>query len=554
MSSQTVDNSTAMSSPETNDTATTTSQEVNSATTMSSQDPKHTTTIPVPGPKDTPVSAQEFDSKTTPNRYEASLWNDISDYVCSRSKHAKDPITDGAVPFAKCLICLEELNIKGLSPVGPAAQTRPGAPIPTNGIQEIRSLTAMDLVECYRYGQSKPYRKFDCPICKADLHHAGCCCEVRPVMIPTNNPGDHLSNILALPRTLVEALRDPNATPNGPDAPEHNHVNTNYHPDCPDDHQDIRDDDQGVLDDAELTPQDTDHARVPTQEEDDLVIAGYGRKFNTAHENRDFKRLPKSSRLKQVDSNGSTVVLPARPLVYDVQGMPQPGFYPLMRLGAQYPNLQEPNGWGCSVTGGRLDKVVDAVCGQCAHDLTRYRAFYTTKHLDGGNLNQFSGLSLKLAVTAVYLRADKNGWVTKPSWGRWPKELDFMLQARGWTQGINFVDWKKGCAEVEGDWVPKPAMAYHGLRSSSDLEGMGPYPDWDELLQQPYWQARGITKVPRNHWINNHTLGTWVEGFGTVIFMTAKFSYTARYTPNQARKKLADEQLSKGKEVEEIEG
>ncbi|KAJ4404559.1 hypothetical protein N0V85_004846 [Neurospora sp. IMI 360204] len=525
------------------------------------------------------MPSQEINNKTTAKRHEVSLWHEIKDHVHASTaplKKADAPMANAAVPFARCYVCLDELDIKGIPPVGPAVETRAGCfipcghffcvmcwkvwvrslkepvkcyvgptnPLPVNGIQDNLKLTVMDLSECYRYGQSKPYREFACPICKTDLHHSGCCCEIRPVMIPTNKPKDRLVNLLALPKTFLEVPRDTRTTVNESDTAEDNEENTDNEQDVPDDEYNRGDDKQDKPDDKQGVP---DEEHVTTNEEADVIIEGYRQKLTPAYNNHRVRRFPNYSDLIQQESGGSTVILPARPLVYDIQTIPQPGFYPVMRLRAQYPNIQDPNGWNCRVTGGRLDKVVDPngwncrvtggrldkvvdpVCGQCIHDLTRYR-FLQHKydeaepywpgydahrptlpgHLDGGGLRQFSGLSWKHAVIFVYLRADNNDWTTKPNWGRWPIELDFMLQARGWAKGVEFVDWKKGCSELEGDWVPRPS--FNGLRSRFELEGMGYYPDWDELFEQPYWRARGITKIPRNHWSDKSCPGSLGAG------------------------------------------
>lgn len=283
----------------------------------------------------------------------------------------------------------------------------------------------------------------------------------------------------------------------------------------------------------------------------------------------------------------------------------------MMRLRTQYPRLHDPRGWDCRVVGGRLDKIVDPVCSQCLYDLTRYRwlkhkydeiepawkgynAYDSTlpdklpngNDLPGAGLRQSPGFSWKLAVINACLCSDSNGRKRRPTWGRWPRELDYMLKQRGWTEGVDFVDWKKAEAmpathpkqseetprdlgavnrflcrlyrfftksnteetrDTEGpdaedlgtlalliDWNPSQRALDNGLRLC-DMEGMGPYPDWDELLEEPAWRAQGISKIPRDRWgqafgrkVQDHVLGEWVEGHGHVILQTDKFSFCSR--------------------------
>ncbi|KAK3956634.1 hypothetical protein QBC32DRAFT_402434 [Pseudoneurospora amorphoporcata] len=346
MSTKDLDNKTNMCSPEGNNKATPSSHEVDNKNA---------------------IPSQELNNKVTPKRHEVSSWHEISDYIRPPLKKTDSPMADTVTPFAKCYIGLEELDIKGIPPVGPADQTRAGClipcghffcilcwkvwvrslpepvkcyinpttPIPVNGIQDNLKLTAMDLSECYQYGQSKPYREFGCPICRTDLHHAGCCCEIRPVMIPTNKPEDRLGDLLVLPRTLLEALRDIRVTPNDQNTANDDEANADSEQDSSDDEYPVGDGEQGVPDDDQATIND---------EEDDAIIEGYRQRLTPTYDNQRVKRFPNYSRLIPKESNGSTVYLPARPLVYDIQTIPQPGFYPVMRLRAQYPDIQDPNG------------------------------------------------------------------------------------------------------------------------------------------------------------------------------------------------------------------
>ncbi|KAK3502440.1 hypothetical protein B0T13DRAFT_460669 [Neurospora crassa] len=422
----------------------------------------------------------------------------------------------------------------------------------------------MDVAECHKYGQSKPYRKFECPVCRTDLYYTGCCCKVRPAIIPTNKSTRSIASLLALPKTFLEVSRDaPTArldqdtTVDGTDVRQDT---TDANQDSSDEEKDCPDSDENVAD-------------KENDMEDDEIIANYRRNITpAANDNYIERKTVGSPWFSQQGPNGAIRMLTPRPVIYDINSIRQPGFYPVMRLRAQYPDLNNPKGWDCRIVGGRLSDVVDPVCGQCMYDLTRYRwlkhkydevepawkgykAYDSTlpdklpngDDLPGAGLRQFPGLSWKLAVINAYLCLDSNGRKRQPTWGRWPRELDYMLKQRGWTEGVDFVDWKKAEAmpavhpkqseetprdlgavsqflshlcrfftmanneetrDTEGpdaedpeamalsvDWNPSQRALDNGLRLC-DMEGMGPYPDWDELLEEPSWRAHGISKVP----------------------------------------------------------
>ncbi|KAJ4404560.1 hypothetical protein N0V85_004847 [Neurospora sp. IMI 360204] len=144
-----------------------------------------------------------------------------------------------------------------------------------------------------------------------------------------------------------------------------------------------------------------------------------------------------------------------------------------------------------------------------------------------------------------------------------------MLEQRGWTEGVDFVDWKKAeqipdtpkpsgetrdtensdtensdtensdtensdtenpdtedpeTLALSVDWKPSKRALDNGLHLC-DIEGMGPYPDWDEVLGEPVWRAHGISKIPRDRWghalgrqVQEHVFGGWVEGHGQLLF------------------------------------
>ncbi|CCC09106.1 hypothetical protein SMACR_03065 [Sordaria macrospora] len=188
--------------------------------------------------------------------------------------------------------------------------------------------------------------------------------------------------------------------------------------------------------------------------------------------------------------------------------------------------------------------------------------------------------SMELGVYNKYGQS-KPGQEKKPTWGRWPKELDYMLKQRGWTKGVEFVDWKKAetgpaipepsdetpsnlqalnqflnrisrywknaitgqttdtedpeTLALSVDWKSSQRALDNGLRLC-DMEGMGPYYDWDELLEAPVWRARGISKVACDRWgqafgreVQAHALGGVLEGPGLVIMQTDNFSLCVKY-------------------------
>lgn len=423
----------------------------------------------------------------------------------------------------------------------------------------------MQICEAFKYGQSKPYREFECPACRVDLHHTGCCCEVRPAIIPTNNSSRSIASLLAIPKTLQEYLSDAHASRGNHGTTEDKEGHTDNKQAATDNSQQLTDEERCFQDsDDDITDKEEDiHDSEDEDLDDDHIIANYRRNISskTKEHNATYieKKTARSAWFSHQSPDGASLITTNRPVVYDIGPIPQPGFTPVMRLRAAFPRINDLKGWDCRVVGGHLAEIVDPVCGQCVYDLTRYRWFKNKydeieplwidhnihdpniqADLPGGSLNRLPGISWKLAVQGVYLTAgkDENGWVTKPSWGRWPKELAFMLKARDWTLGVDFLDWKKACQnpdplepESERDWVPSEDFRRNGLMMS-DMEGMGEYPDWEEMLEQPEWQARGISKVPRNHWNDgpSHILNRWLEGYGKVIFQTDRFSYTARHT------------------------
>ncbi|KAK3487497.1 uncharacterized protein B0T23DRAFT_431165 [Neurospora hispaniola] len=468
------------------------------------------------------MSSHNAVNQTTANRYEISVWHEIKDYI-DASLSPTTECSPSPIPFALCPLCREELDIQGIPPTSKTVVRHPGCvlpcghffgitcwkawvrdyqaeptkhyigpnnPIPVAGIREGRRLTTMDLAECHKYGQSKPYRKFECPVCRTDLHYTGCCCEVRPAIIPTNKSTCSIACLLALPKTFLEVSRDaPTArldqdtTVDGTDVRQDT---TDASQDSSDEEKDCSDSDENVADKV-------------NDMEDDEIIANYRHNITPAANNDNYieRKTAGSPRFSQQGPNGAIRILTPRPVIYDINSIRQPGFYPVMRLRAQYPDLNNPKGWDCRIVGGRLSDVVDPVCGQRMYDLTRYRwlknkydeiepqwrdyeapGATVPANLPGAGLNQFPGVSWKLAVSAVYLSAgqDANG----------------------------------------------------GLKLS-DMEGMGEYPDWDERLEQPEWQARGVSKIPRDHWGHGprHVMGRWMPGHGKIIFQTDKFSYCA---------------------------
>lgn len=332
----------------------------------------------------------------------------------------------------------------------------------------------MDLVKCYEYGQSKLYRSFECPICRTDLHHPGCCCEVRPAMIPTNQCEQGIDVIMALPTTYLEVHRDARASPVDNCMTESAKDDRDDKQDRTDDDYDLPDIEQDTLDDGHEVGDDQDSI-IDDEENSDGRIYGRNRQ---ATNNYPSDKSRTSSRYSQQQPDGSVRTITDRPVVYDINTIPQPTFSPMMRLRAQYPRLHDARGWDCRVVDGRLDKIVDPVCGQCLYDLTRYRwlkhkydeiepawegynAHDSTlpdklpngNDLPGAGLRQFPGLSWRLAVINVYLCLDSKGRKRQSTWGRWPRELDYMLKQRGWTEGVDFVDWKT--AEVMPATHPK---------------------------------------------------------------------------------------------------
>lgn len=69
------------------------------------------------------MSSTKVDSNTAAERYQASLWHEIKDYLEASVKKTHIPTT---VPFAQCYICLGELDICGIPPVGTAENARAG--------------------------------------------------------------------------------------------------------------------------------------------------------------------------------------------------------------------------------------------------------------------------------------------------------------------------------------------------------------------------------------------------------------------------------------------
>lgn len=239
---------------------------------------------------------------------------------------------------------------------------------------------------------------------------------------------------------------------------------------------------------------------------------------------------------------------------------------------------------------------MDPVCGQCVYDLTRYRWLkhkydviepawrgYSGHHstlpkkqpsgddLPGAGLRQFPGLSWKLAVINAYLCLDASGQEKKPAWGRWPKELDYMLRQRGWTKGIEFVDGKKAetapatlkpsdetpsilqtlnqflsrlsrywkiaitghTGDTEDpeilallvDWKPSQRALDNGLRLC-DMDGMGPSTMTRTSSSKIRPRSGGpvaSARLPRDCWGQAHVLGKVLEGHGLVIMQTDNF-------------------------------
>ncbi|KAK1780218.1 hypothetical protein QBC45DRAFT_409382 [Copromyces sp. CBS 386.78] len=458
----------------------------------------------------------------------------------------------------------------------------------------------MDLVAGYKYGKSKLYRRFECPACRTDLHHSGCCCEVRPVMIPINQCEKGVDIIMALPRTLL-APRDARAASVDKSTTESKKFDTDDKQDETDEEYDLTDNEQDTPDERQAMNDGQDNMSDEGDNSDGRLYAR-NRQSVDNHSSDKSRTLPRYS---QKNPDGSVRTFTDRPVVYDINNIPQPSSFPLGRLRAQNPRLNDPRGWDCRVVGGRLEDVVDPVCGQCVYDLTRYRWLkykydelepawkgYNSHHstlpekrpngdvLPGAGLRKFPGLSWKLAVINAYLCLDSRGLEKKPTWGRWPRELDYMLKQRGWTKGVEFVDWKKAepipstpkpSAETQRDfgvmnrflsgirsfliianteethetedpetlalsvdWKPSQRALDNGLRLC-DMEGMGPYHDWDELLEEPVWRALGISKVARDRWaqafgreVQAHVLGKYLEGHGRIIMQTDNFSFYTR--------------------------
>lgn len=444
----------------------------------------------------------------------------------------------------------------------------------------------MDAAAIWKYGQNKLYRKFECPVCKTDLHHSGCCCEIRPAMIPTNQCEKGTETILVLPGTFLD---DEPATDskvdnreNRQDGMDDEYYQMDTEKAIPDNRskRNGNQNSMGTKDDNPDNMGDKDGSSDSVSDDDDDP---FGRLYDPDRYSADdyfpYDFLP-SSAFNMPKPDGSERMVTNRLVVYDIGKIPQPLMLPRMRLRAQFSRLGDPRGWDCRVTGGRLDHVVDPVCGQCLYDLTRYRWLlykydviemawigynchdpFLPEDLPGGGLQQFSGLSWKLAVIAAYLCSDSNGQEKKPTWGRWPQELDYMLRERCWTKGVVFVDWRKAEKMPEAppkpsgeasnsedtdaedpealalsvDWQPSEQALANGLRIR-DMDGMGGYIDWDEFLQVPGISDLGISKVPMDRWgqafgrkVQKHEPLEYLEGHGEVILQTENFSYCMDY-------------------------
>lgn len=293
-------------------------------------------------------------------------------------------------------------------------------------------------------------------------------------MIPTNQCEQGIDVIMALPTTYLEVHRDARASPVDNCMTESAKDDRDDKQDRTDDDYDLPDIEQDTLDDGHEVGDDQDSI-IDDEENSDGRIYGRNRQ---ATNNYPSDKSRTSSRYSQQQPDGSVRTITDRPVVYDINTIPQPTFSPMMRLRAQYPRLHDARGWDCRVVDGRLDKIVDPVCGQCLYDLTRYRwlkhkydeiepawegynAHDSTlpdklpngNDLPGAGLRQFPGLSWRLAVINVYLCLDSKGRKRQSTWGRWPRELDYMLKQRGWTEGVDFVDWKT--AEVMPATHPK---------------------------------------------------------------------------------------------------
>ncbi|EGO51713.1 hypothetical protein NEUTE1DRAFT_104750 [Neurospora tetrasperma FGSC 2508] len=130
-------------------------------------------------------------------RKETTLWPEVKQYLLSRAKSSRDPST--VIPRPMCALCDEaELDIAGIPATDIDLVRFEAALLPCGHMFCIPCLNEYqdNLPDASPYdaavynpvcGRRQLAREYKCPVCRADMHHRKCWCEVGACGLPSSD-------------------------------------------------------------------------------------------------------------------------------------------------------------------------------------------------------------------------------------------------------------------------------------------------------------------------------------------------------------------------------